>query len=193
MKIIKLMAFLGVLFVSIFSSSMAKAQTKHPFINYVISRLGGSVSQETMIGFLSGNSDFKYEVSENSSSGRSGIKVRYKDGDDWLFYLKGNNEGGATFTLYVYFNNKVLSSIEYVGVRESILSNMVIGPMENFLTEMISQYYNGYEGEQYQSPVMDRTYIHKWSDDRGSIFLHYQPRPTGKSAFRLICNPSINP
>lgn len=193
MKIIKLMAFLGVLFVSIFSSSMAKAQTKHPFMNYVINRLGGSVSQETMIGFLSGNSDFKYEVSEDNSSGRSVITVRYKDDDDWLFNLKGNNEGGATFTLYVYFNNKVLSGFDYIGVRESILSNTVIGPMKNFLTEMISQYYNGYEGEQYQSPYMKETYIHKWKDDRGSIFLHYQPRPTGKSAFKLTCYPSINP
>ena len=57
-----------------------------------------------MIGFLSGNSDFKYEVSEDNSSVRSVITVRYKDDDDWLFDLKGNNEGGATFTLYVYFS-----------------------------------------------------------------------------------------
>ena len=193
MRNLKLVTILGLLFFAICSSNMAEAQTKHRFINYVVSRLGGSIYQDTITSFFAGNSDFKYEVSENNSGGPSGIKVQYKDGEDWLFHLKGDNEGGAIFTLYVYFKNKVLSSIEYLGVRESMLSNMVIGPMENFLTRMISRDYNGYEGKQYQSPVMERTYIHKWSDDRGSIFLHYQPRPTGKSAFMLTCYPSINP
>lgn len=191
MKTIKTMAIFGLLLAAILcSSSSAKAQTRQPFINYVISKLGGNATTDGIISFLSNNSDYSYEISMGETTEMGSIKVTYKNGEDFLFGLRGPKDDGAEFLLIInVYKNKVFA-LYYHGSRDSLLSNMVISPMVHHINKVIRQYC-GYDGT-YGKSQHTKADCYTWKDELGAIYFKNRTGASGTSYFSIDMFPKYD-